>query len=189
MAMCGIPDKLDGKPIILLLQHSKRLPETEITHHVKSEIIAPIRHILAQPPSLPLLAHNRRARAKPISEGPHVLQNIALHSLHSAIREGMRKNTALARMLRLIDAAMRVIRMLVSGEGGVEVALLDGGVEAVDAVESGGSVGGEVVGAIADEGAVFLVHEVEGEVAVAVVGVVDLVPVCDLCEEGTGVGG
>lgn len=101
----------------------------------------------------------------------------------------MRKNTALARMLRLIDAAVRVIRVLVGGEGGVEVSLLDGGVEAVDAVQGGGGVGGEAVGAVADEGAVFLVHEVEGEVAVAMVGVVYLVPVCDFCEEGAGVGG
>jgi hypothetical protein len=35
---------------------------------------------------------------------------------------------------------------------------------------------------------VFLVHKVEGEVAVAMVGMVYLMPVCDFCEEGTWVG-
>lgn len=42
----------------------------------------------------------------------------------------------------------------------------------------------------ADEGGntIFLMHEVEGEMAVPMVRVVYLVPVCDLCEEGTWVG-
>lgn len=65
----------------------------------------------------------------------------------------MREDAALARVLRLVDAVVRVIGVLVSRERGVEFALLDGGVEAVDAVEGGGRVGGEVVRAIADEGA------------------------------------
>lgn len=65
----------------------------------------------------------------------------------------MRENTALARVLRLVNAAVCVVRMLVGGERGVEVALLDGGVEAVDAVQRGGGVGGEGVGSVADEGA------------------------------------
>lgn len=64
----------------------------------------------------------------------------------------MREDAALARVLRLVDAAVRVVGVLVGGEGGVEVALLNGGVEAVDAVEGGCGVGGEAVGAVADEG-------------------------------------
>ncbi len=64
----------------------------------------------------------------------------------------MREHAALARVLRLVDAAVRVVGVLVGGESGVEVSLLDGGVEAVDTVERRGGVGGEVVGAVADKG-------------------------------------
>lgn len=152
MAMRCVSNKFNCEPIILLLQHTKRLSETEISHNVKGEIITPISHILAQSPALPLWSHNRRARAKTLGEGAHVLQNVALHGLHGAIGEGVRENAALARVLRLVDAAVRVVGVLVGGEGGVEVALLDGGVEAVDAVKGSGGVGREVVGAVADKG-------------------------------------
>lgn len=64
----------------------------------------------------------------------------------------MRENAALARVLRLVDAAVGVVGVLVSRESGVEVALLDGGVEAVDAVEGSCGVCGEAVWAVADEG-------------------------------------
>lgn len=64
----------------------------------------------------------------------------------------MREDAALARVQRLVDAIVRVKGVLVCRERGVEFSLLDGGVEAVDAVEGGGRVGGEVVGAVADEG-------------------------------------
>lgn len=153
MAMGCIPKKFNREPIIFLLQHAKRLPETEISHNIKGKIVAPICHILAQAPSLPFRSYNRRARAQALSEGTHILENVALHGLYSTVREGMRENTALARVLSLIDAVVSVVGLLVGGESGVEFALLDRGVEAVDAVESCGSVCGEVVGTVADEGA------------------------------------
>lgn len=152
MPMRGIPNKLNREPIILLLQHAKRLSEAQISHHVKSQIIAPIRHILAQTPPLPFLTHNLGACSQALGKGTHVLQNVTLHGLHGAFREGVREDAALARVLRLVDAAVCVVGVLVGGEGSVEVGLLDRGVEAVDAVQGRGGVGGEGVGSVADEG-------------------------------------
>lgn len=82
-------------------------------------------------------------------------------------------------MLGFVDAVVRVVDALDGGEGRVEGPLLQrarGGAVAVDGLEGCGGVDGDEVWGEADDGAVFEVGVVQGEMAVAEVGVVDIVP-------------
>lgn len=65
----------------------------------------------------------------------------------------MREHAAFPGMGRLVNATMSIVGVLIGREGSVEIGLLDGCVEAVDALEGGGGVDREAVWAKADEGA------------------------------------
>lgn len=101
----------------------------------------------------------------------------------------MTKNSPLASMSGFVDAAVRVECILGRGKHGVENGLLNVGAMAIDGFQGGVSVDGDAVGAETVDGSVLLVAAVEFEVAVAGPGVVDGVPVCETCKEGTGVFG
>jgi len=95
----------------------------------------------------------------------------------------MGKHSTLTLMRLLVDGGVGIELVLGRWESGVELRFLDVGVWAVDGLETGVGVYGEGIRAEAVELAVFLVLAVEFEMSVTVVGVVELVKVCDFCEE------
>lgn len=149
--MRRIPNQPNREAVFVPLQHSKRLAETQITHHVEREVVTPICHILAHTPPFPLCPDCVGAGSEPVGECPHILKDVPLHRFHGAVGEGMREHAAFPRMGCLVNATMRVVGVLVGREGGIEVGLLDRCVKAVDALEGGGGVDRETVRAEADE--------------------------------------
>lgn len=55
--MGSLTDQVGSKVVIRLLQHIESLSEAKVTHDIKGEVVAPVRHILGLTPSL-LLAHD-----------------------------------------------------------------------------------------------------------------------------------
>lgn len=101
----------------------------------------------------------------------------------------MTQHPPLPRMRNFVDTAVRVEGIFRWWKHGVELRFLDVGAVSVDGFKGARGVEGEAVGAVADNGAVGVVHVLEGEVTGAVPGVVDAVPVGEFGPEGTWVGG
>ena len=176
-------DQTESEAVVWLLQHVEGLSVGQIAENIHGEVIAPVTHDARRRPALLLVAAILRADL--LAEGPDILQDVALDAPHGRVREGLAQDSPLPRVQRLVPGVVGVGDGV--GEGIVELGLADVGLEAVDVLEGGVGVEGDAVGAEADDGAVLLVEAPELEVPVALVGVVELVGVGELGDDGAGV--
>lgn len=178
-------DQAQSKAVIGLLQHMEGLSIAQITQDIHSQVIAPITHDPWRRPALLLITPILHANL--LTKSPNILQDIPLNAPHGTITKRLTEDSPLPCMQRLIPGVMRIGHGV--GKGIVELGLADVGAEAVDVLEGGAGVEGDGVGAEAHHGAVLLVQTPELEMAVAAVGVVELVGVGELGEDGAGVFG
>lgn len=166
------------KPVLRALNQMECLSKAQVTQDVHGEVAAPVAHVLGDGPSLLTLAG---AGANLLAEGAHILQDVPLHPLHGAVTEGLAHDAPLAGVQGLVARVVGVGDGV--GEGVVELGLADVGLEAVDVLESGLGVEADAIGAEAHGRTVALVQAPELQVPVALVGVVELVGVCELGQE------
>lgn len=179
----GSLDELQSKAVIGLLEHVEGLTKGEITENIHGQVVAPVSHVAGFGPALGVSITVSETNL--LAKGADIGEDVTLHLLHGRLGKGMRQDTALAGMDLLVAGVVGVGDGV--GKGIIELGLADIGLEAVDVLEGRVGVERDAVGAEADNLAVLLVHAPELEVAVALVGVVELVGIGDLGQEGAGV--
>jgi hypothetical protein len=179
-------DQAQSEAVIGLLEHMESFPVAQITQDIHGQVVTPVTH---EPRGSPALGVGGRVvhGADLLTEGADILQNVALNAAHGAVGEGLGEDAALAGVQLLVAGIVGVGDGV--GKGVVELGLADVGAEAVDVLERRARVERDRVGAEADSLAVLLVQAPELEVTVAAPGVVEVVGVGDLGQDGAGVPG
>lgn len=174
-------NKPQGEPVRLALQHMKGLSKAQVAEDVRGKVVAPVAHLTGLGPSLGLFGRTIQS-SNLLAKRTDIVEDVPLHLLHGALREGLGHDTTLASVHLLVAGVVGVGGRV--DKGIVELGLANIGAEAKDLLQGLVGVKAERVGTEADDGSVLFVHTPELEVTVTLPGVVELVAIGNLGEEG-----
>lgn len=112
-------------------KHIKALPKAQLPHNIIGEITEPIAHIphnttaLLLPRTDGTILAARMLAGKDCTQLSHMQQHNTFHALQRIIRERLTEHAPLPSMDSLVNRIVGVVHALDSGEGIVEIRLLD----------------------------------------------------------------
>src|SRR5687768_12467938 len=99
--------EVDGVSVVRLVQHVVGLSEAQVSEDIHGQPVTPVGHVLGGSPSLLLVNHTAQV-ANRVAKRPDVGEDVTLHLLDGAVREGMRQHSALPRVDLLVARVVGV---------------------------------------------------------------------------------